>query len=677
MRKSSGQVALALNLFIAIFVVGSIGLVTFEISRILLAREQLQHCLELAALGGSTTMASSSQTGAAARTEGQTAALNILKMNSILGQPLTTAVVSCASPTAMALNPGQVGAYIEFDDPVTKAPAAASANTCVIRVYGAYAYSLFSGGFGSIGVSVYTISASASAGLPAIDVVLVYNNDSSNDDQTPVSFVRRYWDPSLPAIAYLIPDPSISQSGTLFNVICGNPIGSAVNGLPPQNLDAAGDKKVANCPKQFSEVGNTGNTVPLRGTANTGTGPGDAPPGIGSGGVGIGGLRQGPGNTKDVYAYLPPTFVRRCDPMEKIMSAFEDFHLEQPAFAWYTQGPDFGNQSYNPWNADPTMFTDLVVNIDGNATFAGLTTPPNPFTRFSFPTLDFLVESSRGNMESSNIGPNVHVDNNIAMASQPGYLNAYQCLAYKNLQPKATIEGAIINFMNKMQQSADVHFGLVTFNDRAGTSPSDTFSAPAVSWAYPVAGNVTAALPTVPLNTSNNNSTAISTLFTPPTTTPASGFMTPNGGSCLAAGLTEALSLFTGGGTTAPSGARQGAFQAIVVITDKVPDRDTSGNVYSVPTSNATALSQAIAVAQQCNQKGIPIFMVTVGQNVNEVSAMQTQFDDTAGGAGLVGTAGNGGTLSVDQWIGPTQTSTTLTGRFNNVVRQLMTLVGS
>src|SRR5271163_1650800 len=99
-RKAVGQVALSLNLFLTIFVVGSLGLVTFEMSRILLAREQLQQCLELAALGGGSTMASSSLTGDAAQANATQAALSILRKNSILGQSLlnnTSQVTSLAS----------------------------------------------------------------------------------------------------------------------------------------------------------------------------------------------------------------------------------------------------------------------------------------------------------------------------------------------------------------------------------------------------------------------------------------------------------------------------------------------------------------------------------------------------------------------------------------------------
>ncbi len=77
MRKPSGQVAIALNLVIAIFVIGSLGIATYELTRILLAREQLKNCLEFAALAGTASLASSSASGAPATTEAKAVALNM------------------------------------------------------------------------------------------------------------------------------------------------------------------------------------------------------------------------------------------------------------------------------------------------------------------------------------------------------------------------------------------------------------------------------------------------------------------------------------------------------------------------------------------------------------------------------------------------------------------------
>jgi hypothetical protein len=675
-RTRGGQVALSLNLIIAIFIVGSLGFVCYELSRILLAREQLKHCLELSALAGGASMASTSQTGQTARDNAVLVAMNILRMNSILGQPMTNSVVQATSISGMTPGNGQISAYFEFDDPITKQPVAAGVDSNVLRVYGAYAYPLFSGGFGSIGVSVYTVMAEATAGLPAIDVEIVYNNDSSSDDQTPVTAVRRYWDPTVPAIAYWIPTSGGTAEGPIYSVVCPGLIGSEVNGIPPQNLDAAGDPRTSSCPREFSEVGTQGNTVPLRGITEAGDPPGDAPPG--TGGLGLGGMSPGPGyggaaganpgnNSSGLgnVASKPPSHL-----VEELLNDIDRVHLEQPAQAWFTRLYDQGSGSYNPWGADQTMFTDIVVNLDGNNHFAGYRPPGgSPFAGHPFRNLGYLVEASRGNLENGGVAPNVHTDVPMDTDSKPGYMQAYQCLAYQNLQPKNTAERAIQSFMTKMMQSADCHFGFVAYNNRAGTSATDFDSDWKVSWAYQNAGKVNYLLPQIPLQTGANNYATVNAVLTPPNTAGTfAGFMAPNGGSCLAAGLKRAYEDLMG------TNSRPGAMKTIVVYTDKVPTRDLLGNQYPNPGANGPALSDAINVAQNCNTNGIPIFMVTLDQTGQMAPYLNTQFSDTAPG-GVVSTAGHGGVLYVDAWVNAATNYGTLVGKFNNVVRQLINLV--
>jgi hypothetical protein len=190
-----------------------------------------------------------------------------------------------------------------------------------------------------------------------------------------------------------------------------------------------------------------------------------------------------------------------------------------------------------------------------------------------------------------------------------------------------------------------------------------------VSYAYPVAGNITVQVPEVGLSQTANNYTTITNILTPPASAaPIASYFTPCGGSNLAAGLMEANNMLNG------PGARAGAFKAIVVVTDKTPDRDLKGNQYTSPTMNGGALADAITQAQNDFTQGVPIFVVSLAQNADEASAMQSEFSDTISG-GVVSTAGHGGTLSVDTWTNAASSYTTLVGRFNNVVRQLCTLV--
>jgi hypothetical protein len=676
LRKQSGAIALALNVFIAIFVVGSLGIVSYEMSRIILAREQLTHCLQLAALGGGAEMASSSTTGTTAQANAVTMATFILQKNSILGQSLTNDVTTVSLPAYMNPSAGQVAVAYEFDDPVTKLP---SATGNVLKVYGTYAYNLFSGGFGAIGVGVYALQAQAQAGLPSLDLEIVYDSSSSMDDQTPVTMIRRYWDYKIPSIAYFIPPNgggAGGDQGPISGLVCSPPFGSALNAIPPQNLDAAGDPKVTPCPKEFSEVGTTGLTVPLRGITNSGDTPGDAPPALG--GVGIPAMAVGPGNTQDTYASLPHKFQpgKKTDWLKYLCRNLNKFRLELPAEAHFSPGFDPGNSSYNPWGADPTMFTDMVVNIDGNNSFGGFVAAGNsPFAAYPFPTIDYLVEAQRGNMENNGIAPSTYTSWAIGNVAQPGYQQAYLDLAYMQLQPKTVIESALRDFMTKLRQTSDCHFGFVAYNNRAGLSPTDTDTAPTVSWAYPVAGNIKYLIPQIPLPSIStfpaDNYAVVTAVLTPPSAiVPATPpLFTPNGGSNLADGLTQAMNNLTG------PNSRPGAMKAILVITDTVPSRDLAGNIYKSPGANGPAINDALNVAQAANNAGIPIFVVALDQTQGSTMTpfFNSQFSDTAAN-GLVYTAGNGGALYIDTWTSPAAMYATLTGSFNNVVRQLMAL---
>lgn len=700
MRRSAGQVAIALNIVFGIFIVGSLGMVSYEMSRILLAREQLRHCLELTSLGGGVSLASSSLTGAAAQTQAKTVAMNILKKNSVLGQSLNTTAVEVGSIAAMNPSPGQVNVYFEFIDPITKLAVASGTDTGVLKVHGAYAYPLFSGGFGAIGVSTYTVVSEATAGMPAVDVIVLMNTSGSLDDQTKVTMIRRYWDPvSNDGIVYTIPTPGgVPSEGPLANLVCPPIQGSQVNAMEPQNLDAAGNPKTSSCPKEFSEAGTQGHTVPLRGF-NDNSPPGDTPP---TGGVSVGGLTTGPGygtitpGVPGLYTFgnitmaLPGTTgaITRAKPrIERVPEqpqwwkntvAALPHILEQPAEAHWTSVTLYGPASYNPWSADASMFTDLVVNLDGNNHFAGYTDPA--YSSYPFPTIDYVVEAARGGMENSGTTPNAWTSNTLNAAAQPGYQDAYMQIAYRRLEPLNTINKSVNTFLTKLAQSSDCHVGLIAYNERAGNNPTDTMSAPAVSYLYTPSGNVNYLLPQIPLSLANNNLKQVSNLLVGPVVTTQPMLM-PNGGSNLPAALEQAMANFNS------TNSRPGAMKAIVVLTDQVPTRDLLGNAYPVASSNAGAFNECMALASQARYKGIPIFVVGLAQNSSMAALMASQFDDTqptpgtssgsgGGASGIVGAAAAGGSTQIDTWVDPQTTYGTQVGKLNNVVRQLVTLVG-
>lgn len=664
-RKPSGQVAIALNLVIAIFVVGSLGIATYELTRVLLAREQLKNCLEFAALAGTASLASSSASGAPATNEAKAVALNMFKMNSILGQPLASNVREV--PSLSQLNPqtASVDMFVEFDDPVTKQPTANPSN--VMRLYGAYKYVLFSGGFGAIGVLSYNLTEQALSALPALDLILVHDNSGSLDDATPVTAVRRYYDPSVypPQPTYVIPTPGgTPQQGLIAGLFCSRPIGSQLNGLEPQNLDVAGDPRLTTCVREFSELGDTGNTVPLRGVTNTGAMPGDSPPAYG--GVGLAGLTKGPG----YHGGAPQVGALPGSGATVAMNQKDKHSADLLTYFFSRLGGDPAEAqtppAFNPWGADDTMFTDLVVNIDGNPTYGGTVV-----NGISFPDYRWLVEASRGNLENGAVAPNAMAPlagTPMEGAANPGFRSAYRVAAYSKLEPKGTIERSVKSFMTKVAATSDCHFGFVAYNERAGTSPTDTDRAQRISWAYPVAGKVNYLVPAIPLDPGRDNINTVSALLSPPPDD-NNPMYAPNGGSNLADGLQQAYNMLTG------AGSRTGAMKAVIVVTDKVPTRDLAGTAYDDPTANGPALADAVNIAKNLGKKGIPIFMVGVDHagGGQMTPFMVDQFSDTAAG-GVVSTAGHGGVLHTTKWVDAPTTQNALNGKFNNIVRQLVVL---
>ena len=270
----------------------------------------------------------------------------------------------------------------------------------------------------------------------------------------------------------------------------------------------------------------------------------------------------------------------------------------------------------------------------------------------------------------------MHTDIQVANACHPGYQAAYTNLAYGKLQPKTTIEASIVGFMTKLSQTADCHFGFVGFNNRAGTSSAtQTQHNPFHTPISPVAAQTAYLMPQVLLpavnQAPNTNLGTITSLLTPPSTPAATTLFLPNGGSNVAAGLQQAYNQLTG------ANVRPGALKAILLVTDKVPTRDLAGNGYATPATNGPALNDALTVAGKCASQGIPIFCVGTPQSGDMLNAMTTQYSDTPGtpATGLLAVAGNGGTLNLTQWTNPNATAAALTGKLNNVIRQLLTLV--
>ncbi len=229
-RRPSGQSFIVLALVLSIVLLGPLALLGFEIARYCLVHQQLQACVESAALAGAATIASSNTTDpTTTQNAAMATALNMFKNNSILGQSLANTTQSSTYPLQPSGN--QASVYFQFLDPVTRqAVNLGSTNGKILQVTGAFGFVPIFQKFVGLGSS-YVAAATSNGGLPMLDLVLCFDISASMDDFTPISIVDRYSNGSLNAY-------SIINQGPLYTAFkATSSTGTAVNATFPQGLD--------------------------------------------------------------------------------------------------------------------------------------------------------------------------------------------------------------------------------------------------------------------------------------------------------------------------------------------------------------------------------------------------------------------------------------------------------
>ena len=427
--------------FVALFAIATLGMLAFEISRYSLAKNQLKNCNDAATLAASSTLSMYSATPTNSRTTGTSysdpavarkaqmsaiaVAMKVFQKNSVLGKPLTNAALANTLP--LKPNPDQGVLYVEFLSPETNPPSPVpigSPDGKIVRISAAYGVVPVFGRFLPISSTpVWDTSLSA---VPMLDVVNCFDVGGSADDQTKVSFVKRYWKSTAPGLAGYV-DYQIATkpsgglaNGTIASVLNVPARGINVNAIEPQGLENA---DTAPSPLKFSET--QAATLNLRGVANTGSPPGNYP---------------GPGGANN-----------------------------------------------NPSTGGPDTFTDLVVNLDGNNSFAGAT-----ISGYNFPNVGVLVEAARGNLENDSVFKAAALQGNpnfVGIVPRPGYKSVgYDTNAQLALQPMNTSRNETLNFSYALLHTNNCRMGEVSFNDSVGVTDLSTFTAPNISAAYTPAG---------------------------------------------------------------------------------------------------------------------------------------------------------------------------------------------
>ncbi|MBX9877814.1 MAG: VWA domain-containing protein [Candidatus Obscuribacterales bacterium] len=274
-RRTRGQSIMSLGVVLIIVAVVVLGLLSVEVNRLVLAKQQLQSAADAAALAGAATLASSDNLDPMdAQDQASSTALNTFQKNQVLGRSLSTATIGGGGGSDYIdinfLDPHNNNAIVAPGDPKGK----------VVQVTANMAFRPL---FAFLGTYSYPLAAISNGGVPNLDVVLCFDVSGSIDDQTPVTFIRRRW--SNNKIVYDIPStrsgsPVQPQAkGPLYDIIGPPATGTRSNGVYPQHLSLTNQSDVR-WPLVFSEQsGVTGSAVGLRGTPNVGKPPGNCPPG--------------------------------------------------------------------------------------------------------------------------------------------------------------------------------------------------------------------------------------------------------------------------------------------------------------------------------------------------------------------------------------------------------------
>ncbi len=283
-RSARGQAFLILCVLVGLVIIPSFGFVAFEIGRAVLGQQQLYNACDAAALTAVATLASSDNTDPTkAHTDAMQAALTIFRQNSVLGGSLASATISSSKTTDAPA--GKATLFFEFVNPITKAiEPLSSPDAKIVRVYSSYGSLPAFGKY--LGLSRYVLNATAKGAVPQLDIILCFDVSGSMDDQTPITLVKRKWDPALGKIVYDIPTGLYGKAqGKLYDIIQPGKKGSSLNGLQPQNLKYAQD----NAGIQFTDYRAYLETVagsPTEGLRSNGgypdqgMPPGNFPPGV-------------------------------------------------------------------------------------------------------------------------------------------------------------------------------------------------------------------------------------------------------------------------------------------------------------------------------------------------------------------------------------------------------------
>ncbi len=267
-RNQLGAGIAVITLVICALLIGSLGFFSFEVIRHNTASDELRSACEAAALAAAAAMASSDSTDPTmTHNNAIAAAQETFRRNTILGKMLTdvdtTSMTRSNCDSFVAPN-DKTAIFVEFQDPNSSPPNQpvtdlSSPNGRIVHVGAMFTNEPPFGKF--LGIPSAPIRTGADGRVPQLDLVMCFDVSGSIDDQTPVTFVRRIWKATRNknlgsaddatgggpgAILYSVcpgragsPTPGGLAQGNIYDILHPSPIGTGVDGVPPQNLQDA------------------------------------------------------------------------------------------------------------------------------------------------------------------------------------------------------------------------------------------------------------------------------------------------------------------------------------------------------------------------------------------------------------------------------------------------------
>lgn len=305
-------------------------------------------------------------------------------------------------------------------------------------------------------------------------------------------------------------------------------------------------------------------------------------------------------------------------------------------------------------DSDSSIFTDMVVNIDGNDTFGGVTTADG----FAFPDVATLVEASRGNLESTALMDSSKASTALSVSAKSGYQAAYFREAIAHLQPIQDAKDAVSLFCQILNNDTDAHFSLVTFDGEVGADENTCENHNMIDDSTPYGSTIPVPCPLIPLDSGIGNSQ-----FNKVLTALGAGI---NGRPCVARGSTNIGKAISTAVSELTSHQRINSVRAIILFTDGQP---TAGQPL-----DSDAWKNARLAAVQAKNAGIPVYTIGLATNPTVADGQNKILNDTdsnpnSSTGGIAAISGSGAVYH------QVTSSSQLRAAFQKIARKLVQLV--